>query len=855
MKILRIFLFLVLVTIGSRNLLASSGLKSNDEDSRNHYIETLPNSILVNERVKFVPFPQENVTSLNWKLDDYPEVTGNSKAIDFLVPDLGHHKIRIRAQTTNSRTIEKEISFNAITNSRNCKTKILSPSGALLAGSNFIFSIGTKCEQNIVKINWNFGDGTSTSGKSLQARHTYKFSGNFVVTYSVEYKNLNLESGRLLVSVANSSRILTVADQVVLDIIDQLETVSGQTTFVPLSVYAGSSKLSSYSTPTWNVTGGLTVVSTASNGAEIGGTTGTVTAVVDGVSSQTISISQPAFTTSNELKWIKRGGYVGTSRPNMCYYVNASVGTPFVFLTDKSSYYGITSSGINSSSKVGSCFKSGIPSNEFLVTSSALNQTTSIQYQPTSPLTFNKFIGRGNFLYFRPDAKMQIEPDNSHIASWDHDFSITYWTTLDQDGNQLFPNIDSAFKLEATQGVSHKFIKFTDLVGEQFLSLPVGSDFQDRWINVGITFNSSSKIIKIYFDGKLIGARTLGSPRLSYDSLIDFHSASYQSSLDEVRFWDKELSSSEVLSEMFSPQSNSSNDLYASFSFDSAGQGNYGSDGSGNWKFHFNSEFRPQFILQPQTLFTGTIPLVGDLVTEFKIPFYEFGNSSFGLIIPQGSAANQPFSVDFASCEKDCVDELSQKNLKEKRISPYVFFKPVMIQVNPFLMKLPFNSMGLTSNDLDKVKIYTSVDTDPDPDVYMEYPSLAANFQKGSISAAVPVTGTAWASVIYESPFTNTAESNFRIRILETKANVSKYKINILNRSSGINLDFTGFKSKPESIYCLPSNRSYSVNSMDSTVFLNASSTREVCRLTYLAKSAQKKIYRIDDLEIAKGDQ
>lgn len=567
---------------------------------------------------------------------------------------------------------------------------------------------------------------------------------------SAKNRNLEILNRSTINTKAASPSLKTVPNQVILNSNNYQEIIPSQSVFISFSAFAGNSELGSFGTPVWNLSNTHVALSSmTSSGAWITGSTAGSTSIsvtIDGVQSQEITVNVLSFSANNIVT--QKGNFVGSSRVKYCHFINQSAGNSFYFSNYSEEFVVASSTGVGSSSSVGLCERADIQLNDSSITFKSSNLANTVNYSYDKTIG-NKFWGRNKFVYLPESSEITFEGLHNSFLSWNSDISITYWTKLGANGDLVWPLFDTAYEIVKESVGDGGMFRITGAGGSpSYLALPKGEDFKDRWANVALSFNATTKLLKVYIDGTLVGQAILDAPKTSYSGQIKLGAVGGESSVDEVRFWRKELSASEVLNELFTPAVLTTTWLDASYSFDQSSSMWMNADDESSLFFEFNTVPSPYFVDSRVNLITETAAASTNYNFEKAIPYGEYGINKVGAYIRATDLVTpQAISIDVSSCENGgCVAEEVHNLLKVNRISPFFSVKALKGFTGKVLLMIPIDSQMLNVEQLENLKVYAATNKLNDLQELSILDPEETNLELGFITVEVNGGGTYWIS-------------------------------------------------------------------------------------------------------------
>jgi len=304
---------------------------------------------------------------------------------------------------------------------------------------------------------------------------------------------------------------------------------------------------------------------------------------------------------------------------------------------------------------------------------------------------------------------MKFNIKDNRFVNWDSDFSLTYWTLKNPTGDMMGPVLQGLASVTTLDNAKGK-IAVSGASGTKYLNVPVGSDFTNRWTHIGIVYKESVRTLTYYLDGESIGSVSVPSGDLALPpAVLLASSGSNGTALDEVRFWSKALSSSEMFNELFIPVDVSSSDILAAFSFDSSSDAYQESDNGSGWDYEFEdvvSSSKPQVRVVPAMLIDDTVKPSGTTTLEAKVPFGQFGSNKVSLQSVIGSFAQEKkIVIQASSCLYGCAGEDLPSGLKTKRFSPYIYVSAIADTSYYLVLQIPIDVQAMSSDELSNLAV------------------------------------------------------------------------------------------------------------------------------------------------------
>ena len=295
--------------------------------------------------------------------------------------------------------------------------------------------------------------------------------------------------------------------------------------------------------------------------------TATVKVLIDGIESQSVQVTVLPFT--NNFAVAFDGDFLNSTFSTVYLNYNAASGSNagIVFNSDASDDQPQANSGA-ASSTIGMPYPFDLSNAKQSVNFSAKNLSTGITTSITSPI--RKFVGNGGVLQLpQSNGYANINLSDDRFSKLDRDFTISSWMNPSQpgegfsDGGQLLTS--TVYALAITP--AHLILNSKQTTQRLFAPVkPSGA-----WQNVAVTYVAASRLMSFVVDGKRVGSFTVpNDPRndLSYNTAVS--SSLDMLSVDDLRFWNRALTESELAAYMFIRPALPSSDLIAEFNFDRA---------------------------------------------------------------------------------------------------------------------------------------------------------------------------------------------------------------------------------------------------------------------------------------------
>lgn len=597
-------------------------------------------------------------------------------------------------------------------------------------------------------IGWDFGDGKTDFSNGKVVAHSYDKPGIYNVKARWIFEKNASAILEKQVEVIEKSTNRPTATQVVVNNVDYIEIIPTQEINLHYSVFNNNSIIYSYSTPVWHLSNANVQLVSCVYGSCLRGVTPgytDVTVSVDGIHSQTIRLQVLGFTADGAVT--HAGKFIGSRFSNFCYFLNRAEGVYYYKFTNEHRADDVVTYEGEGTDYVGSCDLTYLSTEPGEINFSAARYDLSESFSAKKNLPM--FIGRNGFLNFSSSAFnsfLKVNYADDRFVNWDEDFSITYWTVRNYVGYMVLPII--AGKIQTSSGGAWT-LSANNSGTYKYFHYPLNG-VKDKWVNVALTYKASTGLMSYYLDGRLIFAQILPTPNLTNTNEIRMFAPGSYSTLDELRFWNKELSATEVSDEMFSPQALDSSSLLAAFSFNNGLDGNLASDNGSDWTYSIESQSSVRSIKgmsQPVKVHDSEIVANTQYALEMDMPIEGFSDRKLYLSIGANDfSGNDRLKVEVGSCLRGCVNEQYPEKLRKFRYSPLIYIGPLRNLDYSMVAKIPFDVNGVSSADLKKIKVIYSGLLNPGTEYYVFEPK-EVNLIDGYVSVDVPFGGVYWVGI------------------------------------------------------------------------------------------------------------
>lgn len=646
-----------------------------------------------------------------WRVGSFPEVETGELKREVMIPREGSYLIEVRVVDDRGASTSIQQIVYAEDTKQIPEISLKVRSKKIVVNDKVMFSVKMDRQtKKLRNIEWDFGDGNLSAAPHMDAVHTYASAGEFEIVAKVIFADGDFSEVKDKVTVAMPlTRLLTTPSQVVINDLNYIEIIPTQKLVLDFSAYSGISQLYSFSSVTWNISSSnVTLFSTSGNAATIQGSTAgdsIISVSVDGKTSQDILIRVLGF--SSDAVVTQRGKFFGSRRSTLCNYINRTVYSAYwSFKDDLWNGTGQTSSG-EGSDKIGFCRKVSLPVGTSTVNFTATQASTTLSAAKTG---IQHFDGRNGFLLINNASTgyqtMNVTGSDERFLRLDEDFSLTFWSYVSANSSVTEVWLNGDIK------VGYNMAGDIDILGTggyTRLFSPKDSEYREKWHHIALTFSAQSRELKFFIDGEYHASTVIPSTGTSGDQTIQVkgYGPFNINALDELRFWSKALTATEVSSELFSPVSSASPDLLGVFSFDAGFSPEIVSDNGSNWKMNLSSSAgakEPQVAYPPKNIISQTIVAGQRTVVNAKVPFAEYGRAELEVVVDAGDfSTNQMLRVDVGTCVADCAYGASV--LRSNRLSPIFHFAAMDVPVSPIVARFPFDPRSLSDADLAKIKV------------------------------------------------------------------------------------------------------------------------------------------------------
>ncbi len=653
-------------------------------------------SLIVGQPVRFGAFGHDSDGSIKeyfWKSENLSEFVRGNNAMERIFPRAGYYRVSAKVRDNRGgEAIASEVVY--------VDDLDVAPTGQLevdsdkiLLGTDVGFILNVKgAKEAVDKVSWDFGDGFKHDVPGFDPKYFHSFNslGNFTVSAMVIFKKQKSVTFRREISVEQPfENLLTVPNQVLLNSKSYIELVPEQTKTISIHTYDAAGLTVSVTSKTWSCSTTPCIVSGSISGSSLTLTAGTsggtsvIKVTADGVDSQEITVVVKPFV--NHISIAKEGEFFDRTPAQMYVAVDD---TAFISYDFNLTY---TIAPLRTSSHNYSDYVSGPIFFELPLSKSTMDakfeQTNapSVNYSG-SKTGLSRFAGRNQIL-FMPDSgsdEIKISFDDNRFINLDNDFTISLW--LNAESGYL--SLNGPYNTE----VKDRFITVIGNTSYQRITLRPTSSDSAGWTHIGLTYKASTRTLKGYRDGNLLGSIVVSnSPRSGQTPYIKLGKSYGAASFDEIRFWNRELTASEIKSELFTPLSLPSTSLLGSFSFDSGMRHTFGDDNGGSWSLSLSPFGVPSpsgnIIVPVQT---GELDELVDHDSSYKnIVQTNDGSVEFALR-PNAFSADEQLEVATYRCLGGCTQ--GQDSVSQIRLGPVVQIAPIPIPLKEVDVKLPFDS-------------------------------------------------------------------------------------------------------------------------------------------------------------------
>lgn len=674
------------------------------------------------------------IQEILWKFDDLGDFLPGTAKVQHAFGQEGYYKIWVKA--IDDRGGEAIVSETVYVD--NLATP---PTGKLVVKSRVveteketIFSIliaGLKRE--VERVDWDFGDGVVQSVVGFQPNisHVYNAPGVYNVNAIVVPFKGGSYSFSEKVSVFSPHRnLMTAPNQIVIYPGAYIELIPNTTYTLWFAAYdVSGGYISCASSCPWTISNSnVSIISSGSNYVTIYANSAGSSKIkvnVNGVDSYEIDVVVVPYT--NNLAAAMLGEYFDSPLSNLLVSVNRS-GT-FDFKLSYSLNPRRTTWGDYL------YFEFPISKSSVDIAATKIDQSESYSVSKTG---LKRFAGRNEFLYLPSEGTgaIPIFFNDDRVIKYNNDFSISFWKTSDGATNFIFYGDYDTY-------INKSSINVLTSAGWRSLSFPAKNS--ENWANIAITYKHSTRLLQAYYDGHYVGSVVIPDAPLSGElTQMKIHKINgNSSSIDELRFWNKELTASQVKDELFTPVSLPSADLLASFSFDSGSQVIQNDDNGGVWSLNLSAtnvpgaksnQILPEKIGEIDTLISK------DQAYALELPVDQ-GKVSVN-ISANTFSADQWFEASVEKCVGVCAT--SPDIIRKNRLSSAIHVSPFSMVNIPIELRLPFDSQSRLISDPSQIKIGRSALSITGQVISEVYEPNEVNMELGYASFQIYKGGTYW---------------------------------------------------------------------------------------------------------------
>jgi len=572
-----------------------------------------------------------------------------------------------------------------------------------------------------------------------------KFAVGFLLFMGIAKAELAASKSFFLSSVPKSNLLTTPSQVLIWGSRSYLELLPGQSRNLSFLAYDSGGNQISYSSVSWSSTNpsvaNLTAVS--SNLATLVGLSSgstTITVTVDGKTSQSINVVVVPFD-SNHMAVAVEGNYVDHPAAMLAAAYNDTTGAIYNFVSSYTSVPHTPSTAFNVSSTYASDYVYyELPTVKTSVQVAAKKGSSTYT---TTKGSLSRFEGRKYFLYF-PDAgtnSVSINYSDSRFLDYSQDFSVTFWLSSNQPGTVMLQANGQYITSVTDQNIS-----ITSSVGTQVLQLPRKQS--SYWANIALTYSSASRTLIAYYDGYPIGTFSIPNSPLAQPAPTMFiqKSAGAAARLDELRFWNAALTSSQVASELFSPISLPSTNILASFGFDTGAMPIEVDDNGGAWTINLNSVPVPGS--NANVVLAAEVAPLDSMISNSQSYAFKILTSAGYLYVDMASTSAFTYSYELivSSSECDAPCAVGVDPIRRVRLSPFIKLSPIepisTFNYTPIDVKIPFDSHSSQIDSRNNIMLAKEVlGSDGTYSISLFQPN-EVNMEQGYVRAILDPVGT-----------------------------------------------------------------------------------------------------------------
>jgi hypothetical protein len=680
-------------------------------------VNQLPNVQFVNppevaEVGDVVPFsvrasdPDGIIKKIFWSVGGRSEIETNKQSFEATFRKKGVYTINVRVvdDRGGEAKVSQRIQVRDLSISPTIKLRASHEANSVDQPMLFIGKIKGQ-QTKLINVIWDFGDNTIDNTTELIHEHRFSKTGQYKILATVNFEGGLSAVDSVVVNVtAHKPLNFAPPQQVVINDFNYQEIVAGQTITLDYGVYDNGSS-STCGTASWTQSNShVTLVAQGTCYAQFTGATPGKTEIyvtANGTQSQTIIVNVLDITATTVAMF--KGSFVGTRTPLVCFAA-AESGSSQWQISDE--YTAVTRwASVFFSGVAEICDTIALPNHSTRMALSAHQYGGTLNYASTRT-GLQTFFGRGGYLLIdQAIISLPIDFKDDRYLKLDKDFSVTYWNYADTNGNSsgLYFGGDVKWEFLYNGG-----LLIHGIGGNSLYSSPRDSSYYGQWHHVAVTFLASTRSMSFYEDGNLLTVFSIPTTGTSGDQTMHIV-PSTTSGIDELRFWGKRLTASDVASELFQPVRPDSPDLLAEFSFDGGYQEKMYADNGSGWSITSAGNGKngePRVAFEPSALVDQTFIAGQRTHVSAKVPYQEFGRANFEVtVVPGGLDQNQRLTIETSTCILGCTNAAFTIP-GYSRFSPFYHVGRIdHFEPHPILLKLPFDPRAVGSGQSSLIKV------------------------------------------------------------------------------------------------------------------------------------------------------
>jgi len=236
-----------------------------------------------------------------------------------------------------------------------------------------------------------------------------------------------------------------------------------------------------------------------------------------------------------------------------------------------------------------------------------------------------------------------------------------------------------------------------------------------QWHHVVMTYSAISKVINLYQDGTLVATTAMGSQTPVFSTRPfaiggsdNYANNDWNGAIDELRFWNRELSSIEVDSTAHLRGGSTNNLLKAYYNFDQLGTANTVTDGSGNGLHATAVTGMTNANIIPSFAPIKNVPYVG--LVRYKANWAGKNSSSNSGLDITTTYTTEPIYVLNGRSEGTGVTTAGVSGLVTKRLQRVWHLQKTGSAAASYILNFPFAANNLTIGTAGKMYLMKSPD-------------------------------------------------------------------------------------------------------------------------------------------------